>query len=531
MTKKIVFLGLILSLGLIFLACQKEASFPPIEVQYPVTKKVDVVDDYFGVKVADPYRWLEDINSVEVKKWVEEQNKVTFSYLEQIPFREKIKQRLMELYDYPKYSSPFRAGKYYFFYKNEGLQNQSVLYIQEGLEGEPEVFIDPNKLSPDGTVRISLIGFSQDHRYVAYSRSEAGSDWREIHVMEIESRRELPDIIKWVKFSGAAWWKDGFFYSGYDQPQPGEELKAQNKFQKIFYHRLGEPQEKDILVYEDKEHPFRYFDASVTEDGRYLILSVSEGTSGNELYYTPLGDGKFEFEPLIKGFDHDSYVIDNREDKFLVYTNIDAPKYQVVLIDTSRPEKSNWQTIIPEKEEVLNQANTAGGYLFGRYLKDAHSQVFQYDLEGNLVREIELPALGTASGFYGKKEDKVLFYTFTSFTYPPTIFKFEVATGHSEVFRKAEITFNPEDYVTTQIFYQSKDGTQVPMFIVHKKGLKKNGRNPALLYGYGGFNISLLPSFNALRIFLLENGFVYAQANLRGGGEYFIRKTGHCWRI
>ena len=518
--KKLAVALFVLAMAFNLVTCQKEEGYPAIEVTYPQTKKVDVVDDYFGVKVADPYRWLEEINSEEVKKWVEAQNKVTFGYLEQIPFREKIHQRLLQLYNYPKYSSPMRVGKYYFFYKNEGLQNQSVIYIQEGLEGKPEVFIDPNQLAPDGTVRISLIGSSRDDRFVAYSRSEAGSDWSEIHVMEIKTRRKLPDVIKWVKFSGAAWWKDGFFYSGYDRPQPGQELKAQNKFQKIFYHRLGNPQEKDLLIYEDKDHPFRYFSVDVTEDGRYLILLITEGTSGNEVYYAPLKKGKLNFKPLITGFSNDSYVVDNVGDKFLVYTNIDAPKYRVVLIDPARPAKENWQTIIPEKENVLNQANTAGGYLFCRYLKDAHSQIFQYDLQGNLIREIELPALGTVSGFYGKKEDKLLFYTFTSFTYPPTIFKYNVETGQSELFRKSEITFNPEDYVTTQVFYKSKDGTQVPMFIVHKKGLTKNGHNPTLLYGYGGFNISLLPYFSALRIFLLENGFVYAQANLRGGGEY-----------
>lgn len=490
------------------------------KLTYPNTKKVDVVDDYFGTKVPDPYRWLEDINSEEVKAWVEAQNKITFSYLEQIPFREKIRQRITKLYDYPKYSSPFRAGDYYFFYKNKGLQNQSVIYAQKGLEGEPEVFIDPNELAPDGTIRIFLNGFSKDNRYVAYSLSDAGSDWQEIRVMEIATKIELADRIRWVKFSRAAWYKNGFFYSGFDEPEKGKELKEQNKYEKIFYHKLGEPQEKDTVVYVDREHPLRYVFAYVTEDSKFLILEVSEGTSGNELYYKELNNNKADFKPLITGFDHDSYVIDNIEEEFLVYTNIDAPNYRVVKINPSAPEKENWVDIIPEKDVVLNNANTTGGYLFCRYLKDAHTQMFQHDLDGNLVRKIELPGMGTASGFKGKKEDKIIFYVFTSFTYPPTIYKYQVEDGTSEVFRKSEVKFDPEDYVTTQVFYTSKDGTKVPMFIVHKKGLKKNGKNPTLLYGYGGFNISLLPYFDATRIFLLENGFIFAQANLRGGGEY-----------
>jgi prolyl oligopeptidase len=520
MMKKRLFVLAIIPLFFFLNTCKKEQSLSQPELIYPETKKVDVKDDYFGTIVPDPYRWFEDTGSEDVKAWIEAENEVTFSYLEQIPFREKIRQRLTELYDYPKYSSPFRVGDHYFFYKNEGLQNQSVIYVQEGLEGEPEVFIDPNELSPDGTIRIYLTGFSEDDRYAAYSRSEAGSDWQEIRIMEIATKKELEDCIQWVKFSGAAWYNDGFFYSGYDKPEEGQELKEQNKYQKIFYHKLGESQEKDKLIYEDREHPLRYVSADITEDSRYLILVVSEGTSGNELYYKELGNEEAGFKPLVTGFDHDTYVIDNMEKDFLVYTNIDAPNYRVVKVDPEAPEQDNWSDIIPEKEEVLNSANTAGGYLFCRYLKDAHTQVFQHDMDGSLIREIELPALGTASGFGGRKEHKSLFYVFTSFTYPPTIFKYQVEDGTSEVFRKTEISFNPEDYETRQVFYTSKDGTQVPLFIVHKKGIKREGKNPALLYGYGGFNISLLPGFSSTRIFLLENGFIFAQANLRGGGEY-----------
>jgi len=520
MRKKLLIL--ILLIAIIYLpGCQKQK---PEETQaqltYPVTKKVDQVDDYFGVKVADPYRWLEDDNAEEVKEWVDEQNKVTFSYLEQIPFREKIRQRVTELYNYPRYSSPFRAGEYYFFYKNDGLQNQSVIYIQKGLDGEPEVFIDPNELAPDGTIRINLVGFSKDNRYAAYSRSEAGSDWRQLRVMEIESKKELSDRIQWTKFSGAAWQGKGFYYSGYDEPEKGQELTAKNKFQKIFYHKLGDPQEKDILIYEDKDHPFRYKWVDVTEDEKYLFLSITEGTHGNELYYKDFSKKNMEFQPLIKGFEFNSYTIENIGDKFLVYTNIDAPNYKVILLDPQNPDKDNWKTIIPEKPEVLHSASTVGNQLFCRYLKDANTRVYQYDLKGNLVREIDLPALGTAYGFGGKREDKILFYSFTSFTYPPTIYKYDIAGGKSEVFHKTEVTFNPEDYVANQVFYSSKDETRVPMFIVHKKGLKLNGKNPTYLNAYGGFNISILPSFSSTIIVLLENGGIYAVPNIRGGGEY-----------
>jgi len=487
---------------------------------YPVTQKVDQVDDYFGTKVEDPYRWLEDDQAEEVKQWVQEQNKVTFTYLEKIPFREKIRQRLSEIYNYPRYSSPFRAGEYYFFYKNDGLQNQSVIYVQKGLDGEPEVFIDPNQLSPDGTIRIGLVGFSKDSRYVTYSQSEAGSDWRELRVMEIETKQELADRIRWVKFTGAAWHGDGFYYSGFDRPEEGQELTARNKFQKIFYHTLGDPQEKDRLIYEDPNHPYQYKGVDITEDKKYLFLEISEGTHGNELYYRDLTVSSMDFQPLIQGFEFDTYVIDNIGDKFLAYTNIDAPNYRVILMDPENPARENWMTVIPEKPEVLDSASTAGGQLFCRYLKEVATRVYQHDLDGNLLREVEFPTLGTASGFTGKREDTFLFYTFTSFTFPPTIYKYDIASGKSEVFRESEVKFNPEDFVAKQVFYSGKDGTKVPMFIVHRKGLKLNGNNPTYLYAYGGFNSSRLPSFDTNNIFLLENNCIYASANIRGGGEY-----------
>lgn len=511
--------GVIICLVLLFLgqiACKQ----PREKIIYPQTKKVEVVDDYFGTKVADPYRWLEDDNSEETKKWVTEQNKVTFAFLGKIPYREKIRQRLKDIYNYPRMSQPMRAGEYYFFYKNDGLQNQSVIYVQKGLEGQPEVFIDPNQLSPDGTIRIGLAGFSNDFRHVAISRSEAGSDWSELRVMEIATKKELPDRIQWIKFSGAAWYQDGFFYSGYDKPAPGEELKARNEYQKVYYHKLGQPQEKDILVYEDQEHPLRYSRLEVTEDQKYAILSVSAGTSGNELYWRDLSQKKPGFQLLIPGFDYNSDVIDNLGDKFLVRTNIDAPNYRLVLIDPKKPAKENWKNILPEKPEVLTGAVTAGDYIFGIYLQDAHTKVYQYTPEGKLLREIELPAIGTASGFGGWRDDKVVFYTFQSFNYPPTIYRYDLATGKSELFTKQEVKFKPEEFEVKQVFYNSQDGTKVPMFIVHKRGLMLDGKNPTYLTAYGGFNISLLPSFNPAIVPILENGGVFAQPNLRGGGEY-----------
>lgn len=515
MTTAFVF-SLLLSV-FIFSACKSQVRE---KIVYPQTKKVEVVDDYFGTKVADPYRWLEDDNSEETKKWVEEQNRLTFGFLEKIPFREKIRERLKDIYNYPRMGQPFRAGEYYFFYKNDGLQNQSVIYYQKGLDGRPEVFLDPNQLSPDGTIRINLAGFSPDFRYVAISRSEAGSDWSEIRVMEIATRKELPDRIQWVKFSGASWYQDGFFYSGYDRPAPGEELKARNEYQKVFYHKLGQPQEKDQLVYEDREHPLRYFNLGVTEDQKYAILEVSAGTSGNEIYWKDLTQKKGEFRLLIPGFENDSEVIDNIGPRFLVRTNIGAPNYRLVLIDPEKPSPENWQEVIPEKPEVLTAAATAGGYVFATYLKDAHTMVYQYRPDGSFVREIQLPAIGTASGFGGWRDDRVIFYTFNSFNYPPTIYKYDLETGTSEVFVRQQVKFNPEDFEVKQVFYQSKDGTRVPMFIVHKKGLVLNGKNPTFLTGYGGFNISLLPAFNPSIVPILENGGVFAQPNLRGGGEY-----------
>jgi len=487
---------------------------------YPVTEKGDVVDDYFGTKVADPYRWFEDEKSEATAKWVQAENQVTFDYLAKIPVREKIRARLTEIYNYPRYSAPFRIGQYYFFSKNDGLQNQSVIYIQKGLDGEPRVFLDPNTLSPDGTTRAFLSGFSNDDRYAAYSRSEGGSDWTEMRVMEIETGKELDDRIQWTKFGGAAWQGDGFYYSGFEKPEEGKELTAANENQKIYFHKLGTFQTDDQLIYVDPAHPRRYHNVDVTEDERFLFLSTSEGTRGNELYYKDLKAEKPEFQPLVQGFEYDTYVINNLDDKLVIMTNMDAPNYKAMLVDTKKPARENWTVLLPEKPEVMTSASIVGGKIFASYLKDASTRIYQHDLAGNVEKEIPLPALGTAGGFGGKKEDTLVFYTFTSFTYPPTIYKYDIPSGTSEVFRKTEVKFNPDDYEAKQVFYPSKDGTKIPMFIVHKKGLVLDGKRPTLLYAYGGFNSSSTPRFNVSNVILLENDGVYAMANLRGGGEY-----------
>jgi prolyl oligopeptidase len=519
---------MLLALGIGALAsCSSEKkkeetpAFPPIAVTYPVTEKDSTVsDDYHGTVIADPYRWLEYDTAANVEAWVSAQNKVTFDYLGQIPFRSKIKDRLTEIFNYPKYSSPFRVGEYYFFSKNDGLQNQSVIYYQKGIDGEPTVFLDPNKMSEDGTAAVSLLGASKDHKYMAYAVNQSGSDWQQINVMEIATLKKMDDELNWVKFSGAAWKGDGFYYARYDAPAKGKELSSKNEYHKIYYHKLGTPQAKDELVYEDKKFPLRYYGAQTTEDESFLIIYVSEGTDGTELYSKNLAKGQKDFTMIFPGFNDNATVINNVGEKLLVQTDADAPNQKIVSIDPMNPAKDKWTTIVAEKEELLEGTGTAGGKLFASYLKDVTTRVYQHDMTGKVEREIQLPALGTAGGFGGNFDDQFSFYTFTSFTYPPTIYKYDIASGKSDVFRSSEVKFKPEDYETKQVFFTSKDGAKVPMFIVHKKGIKLDGTNPTMLYGYGGFNISLTPSFSTSRIVLLENGGIYAMVNLRGGGEY-----------
>jgi prolyl oligopeptidase len=492
----------------------------PARLNYPETRKSDHVDVYFDTEIPDPYRWLEDDNSDETAEWVKAQNEVTFAYLESIPFRAKIRNRLTEIWDYPRYSSPIRAGKYYFFFKNDGMQNQSVLYIQEGLDGEPRVFLDPNTFSEDGTVALSSLRVSNNDRYFAYGISKAGSDWSEVKVIEIETETELEDHIQWIKFSGVSWRGDGFYYSRYDEPKPGEAFSGKNEFHKVYYHKLGTPQSQDELIYENPEFPLRNYYASVTDDERFLIIYESETTSGNAFYVKDLSKRNPRFVQIVEGFDKDYSVLDNIGDNLLVITNHDAPKQQLVLINPEKPAPEHWNIVIPEKEEVLRGANLIGGRIAASYMQDATSRAYLYDYAGNLLDEVNLPGIGTMSGFSGKKEDNIAFYTFTSFTFPSTIFRFDVAANESEVYRASEIDFDTDAYETKQVFYTSKDGTNIPMFITHKKGLKLNGKNPTLLYGYGGFDVSLTPSFSISRLILLENGGIYALANIRGGGEY-----------
>ncbi len=492
------------------------------KLKYPKTQKVNQVDNYFGTEVRDEYRWLEDDTSAATAKWVEEQNKVTFAYLEQIPFRKSLKARLTEIYNYPKFSAPFRKGDYFFFYKNDGLQNQSVLYVQKGLDGTPEVLLDPNTFSQDGTSRLGAFAVSKDAKYAAYGISKGGSDWQTYFVMELATKKHLPDTLNWVKVSGIAWEGDGFYYSRYPEPSDKKELSAKNEFHQVYYHKVGTPQSQDELVYEDKAHPQRFHYAFTSEDEQFTFLSISDrgsGKEGNALFFKRRGEKTFK--PIVSEITDFSYsVIDNIGDEFLIITNHDAPNEKIVRCSAKNPDIKNWKTLVPEKSEALQYATTGGGKLFALYMKDVSTRVHVYSLDGTFEHEVQLPALGTASGFGGEPDDKFVFYTFTSFTFPPTIYRYEIETKQSTVFRKPELKFNPEDYETKQVFFESKDGTKVPMFLVHKKGIERNGKNPTLMYGYGGFNVSLLPSFNPLNIALLEQGVIYAQVNLRGGNEY-----------
>jgi prolyl oligopeptidase len=492
------------------------------QMQYPVTEKKPVIDDYFGTKVEDPYRWLEDDNSADTKAWVKEENKVTQSYLATIPFRNKIKEKLEQLWNYPKYTAPYKKGDYYYFNKNNGLQNQPVLYCVKNLTDEPEVFLDPNTFSKEGIAALSSLNFTKSGKYCAYSVAKAGSDWTEIFVMDAKSKKLLADKINWTKFGGVSWKGDeGFYYSAYDKPDEKSKLSKKNEFQKVYYHKLGTPQEQDVIIYQDKEHPLRYLGAGLTDDERFLILNVTEGTSGDEIWFKDLKNQKQKsFALLIKGFNTEASVVDNDGGNLLVRTNYHAPNFRLVSINPLKPQAVNWKTIIPEKNEVLLGVGTAGGNLFAEYLKDAASKVFQYTYTGKLIREIKLPGIGSAGGFGGEKEGKEFFYTYSSFATPPSIYRYNIASGKSQLYRKAELKLNTDDLITEQVFFTSKDGTKVPIFLTYKKGLIKDGSNPVLLYGYGGFNIPMTPGFSVSNTFFVEQGGIYAVVNLRGGNEY-----------
>lgn len=527
------------------------------QLSYPATKKTETYDGYSGkYKVHDPYRWLEDDNSDETKNWVKEQNKVTFDYLATIPVRQKVRKRLEDLWNYPKYSSPFKKGKYYYFYKNDGLQNQAVLYRQLGTNGKPEVFLDPNTLSKEGTAAIGSYGFSKTGKYFYYTISLAGSDWKEGYIMETATKKLLADTIRWIKFGGFSWLGDeGFYYSGYAPQDEKSKLSKQNQFNMVQYHKLGARQEDDDMVYIDKINPLRYCFAGLTEDNRFLILQTSEGTSGSELYFVDKSTSQMKFEMIVEGFKTEAEIIDNDGGRLLMLTNDGAPNYQVVSLQPLNPKeredmfeemaeealekkldqagqrqamreteekirRNGWKVIIPEKDMALQSVTTCGGYLFASYLKDASTKVFQYTYSGKLVREVKLPGLGTASGFNGEKTDKEIFYSFSSFNTPPSIYRYNLLTGQSTLFRKTEVKIKTDDFVTEQVFFKSKDGTKVPMFLTYKKGMQKNGNNPVLMFGYGGFNIPVTPSFSVSNAFFIEQGGIYASVNLRGGSEY-----------
>ena len=492
---------------------------------YLTTRKIEHVDDYHGTKVADPYRWLEDETSPETAAWVEAQNAITFPYLERIPYRQKLLDRVMQLNNYERYSAPSRKGEYFFFSKNEGLQNQSVLFIQNGLDGTPEVLIDPNTWSADGTVQLSAFVPSKTAAHAVYGISRSGSDWQQYKVLELATKRTLPDTVDWAKVSNVAWHGDGFYYSRYPEPPEGHEKASINENHQVFFHRLGTQQSQDALVYEDPANLQRFHVLDTTEDERFAVLEVSErgaGKDGNALFVRDLSKPGSAFAPLVPEITNDTFgVIDNVGDKLLVQTNHGAPNWRVVLIDPANPAEANWQTVLAERAEPIETVRTAGGKLFVTYLKDVTTRAYVHSLDGKLENEIALPGPGSAGGFNGPHDAAFVFYTFNSLNVPPTIYRYDIATRASTVFRAPNVPgYDASRFETQQVFYPSKDGTRIPMFLVYRKGLKLDGNNPTLLYAYGGFNIVVSPTFSAARIALLEQGFVYASANLRGGGEY-----------
>lgn len=487
------------------------------QTNYPKTEKKVVDNTYFGTTIKDPYRWLEDDKSAETAAWVKAENEVTFNYLEKIPFRKQLKERMEKLWNYEKISAPFKKGNYTYYYKNNGLQNQSVLYRKDK-NGKEEVFLDPNTFSADGSTSLASMSFTKDGSLMAYAVSEAGSDWNKITILDAVTKKKLETEIVDVKFSGISWYKnEGFYYSSYDKPE-GSQLSAKTDQHKLYFHKLGTPQKSDKVIYGDKEKR-RYVGGGVTDDARYLIISASTSTSGNELYIKDLTKPDSKIVTVVDNFETDNSIIENVGSKLYIITNRNAPNQKVVTVDASNPTPQNWKDFIPETKNVLS-ANTGGGYIFAEYMKDAVTQVMQYDYDGKLVREVKLPGVGSAGGFGGEKEEKTLYYSFTNYTTPGTIYSFDPKTGISKEYQKPKVDFNSADYESKQVFYTSKDGTKIPMIITHKKGLKLDGKNPTILYAYGGFNVSLTPSFSVSNAVWLEQGGIYAVANLRGGGEY-----------
>ncbi|MCS7166408.1 MAG: prolyl oligopeptidase family serine peptidase [Gemmatales bacterium] len=501
------------------------AIFAQAPLRYPETKQVEVYDIYHGIKVADPYRWLEEDvrKSPEVAAWVEAQNKITFAFLESIPERAAIRRRLTKLWNFEKYTTPFKVGHRYFYERNDGLQNQFVLYMLERLDGPPRLLLDPNTWSKDGTIALAGLSVSDDARYLAYGIQEAGSDWRTWKILDLDTGRTLDDLIQWTKFTRLAWTKDsrGFFYSRFDEPKPGQEFQALNLNQKVYYHRLGTSQADDVLVYARPDQPEWGFIPEVTEDGRYLILTIYKGTDDKyRIYYKDLSEPYGLPVPLIDHFQNEYTFLGNDGPIFYFKTDLNAPRGRIIAIDIRKPHPDHYREIVPEKEFTMTSVALVGNLFIVTYLQDAKSQVRIYDMQGKYVRDVDLPGIGSASGFYGRRSDTETFYTFSSFATPPTIYHYDLITGKSTVFRRAQVDFRPEDYEVHQVFYKSKDGTRIPMFIAHKKGIRLDGNNPTLLYGYGGFNIPLTPSFSIGRLLWMEMGGIFAMANLRGGGEY-----------
>ncbi|MEM7228941.1 MAG: prolyl oligopeptidase family serine peptidase [Planctomycetota bacterium] len=516
---------LLLSAALLAASPLFAADFREGNIEYPSTAKVDVVEDYHGTRVSDPYRWLEDDarTSDEVADWVRRQNELTFGYLKSIPQRGAIRERLEKLWNYERYTSPFKAGDYYYVFHNDGLQNQSVIYRSKSLDDRGDVVLDPNQWSAEGTHALSGMAFSDSGRYMAFAKSVAGSDWQEWFVMDMESGEQLDDHLQWTKFTGATWTKDdkGFFYGRFDAPTEGEEFQALNTGQKLYYHRVGTSQDEDVLVYQRPDEPSWGFAPSVSEDGRYLVISIWKGTDArNMVLYKDLTEPYGMPIELIGTFENDYSFIGNDGTTFYFRTDLEAPRKRVIAIDLRRPQREHWNEILPQDENVLTSANIVSNMIVARYMKDAVTQVRLHKKDGSLVRNVEFPGYGSAGGFGGRSSDTETFYTYSSFNTPPSIYRYDMITGKSELWKRAAVDFDPDDYVVKQVFYPSKDGTKVPMFIAHKKGLKLDGNNPTLLYGYGGFNVSLTPSFSVTRLAWMEMGGVFAMANLRGGGEY-----------
>ena len=496
--------------------------FKKIPVTYPLTRQdTAVADTYFGTVIKDPYRWLEDDQSEETKAWVKQQNALTFGYLEQIPFRDKVKDRLEQIWNFEKYGTPFKKAGYYYFFKNDGLQNQSVLYRQTSLDAQPEIALDPNTFSPDGTTSLQEYAFSKDGRYLAYAISKGGSDWRTIQVKDLQTGQLLSDRIEWAKFTGIGWAGNGFYYTRYPEPKEGAELTAANQNSAIYFHRLGAPQSEDELAYQDKAHPNYYFGAGTTEDERFLVLSGSESTSGNMLYFKDLSKNQKAFTPVYAKFDHDFNLVDNLDGNLLILTNHGAPNQRLILVNSAQPGETHWRTVIPEdSSDVLQSAAVCGGKIVCSYLHNASSALRVYTLEGQLLQEVKLPEIGTVVNVQGKKDENQAFFSFQSFLRPATIYALDMNTLATNVFKAPKLDFVSDAYTTEQVWFASKDGEKVPMFITRKKNIVFDGQNPALLYGYGGFNISVTPAFSASKAALLENNGIFAVANIRGGGEF-----------